>query len=192
MKVSQKDGVKALWNGLAPSLMLVSNPSINFVVYDRLKTMAFQAKNPVYETQPDAMFALEDIPNVFVDTSIIPLEDIEARLAQAVTYVEHANPDLSSFEYLLLGGLAKMVATLTTYPLQVAQTRLRAAKDEDKTTLDCLREIYTNDGVQGLYKGMNAKLVQTCLNSAFMFLLYERINRFFFLLLLRRKFKKVD
>ena len=35
--------------------------------------------------------------------------------------------ELSAFTYFMLGALAKMVATLITYPLQVVQSRLRVS-----------------------------------------------------------------
>jgi len=130
---------------------------------------------------------------------------------------EPLGPELSGPEYFLLGAAAKLVATLVTYPIQVAQTRLRADRkiqikqeyveyDNKKKkkkkilhrqtsagqytgTLDCLLDIYRKDGVKGLYRGVDAKIIQTCLNAAFMFTAYEKIYASIFRLMLasRRK-----
>ena len=41
-----------------------------------------------------------------------------------------------------------------------------------------LRTIFREEGLRGLYKGIDAKLAQTVLNAAFMFAFYERILGF--------------
>eukprot|EP00960_Hanusia_phi_P070257 767270-Hanusia_phi.AAC.4 len=89
---------------------------------------------------------------------------------------------LSSLEAFILGAFAKWVATITTYPLQVAQTRLRFGKTakpnntgqaiEYKGTIDCLLKIYKYEG-----KGMETKLWHSTLISALMFLTYEKIQK---------------
>ena len=87
--------------------------------------------------------------------------------------------ELTSVSYFLMGALAKMVATFITYPLQVIQSRLRAGKDKSlkgvKGMYTILLEIVKSKGVQGLYKGLEAKLTQTVLMAALMFLTYEKI-----------------
>ena len=37
IKISQQEGLGSLWSGSLPSLLLVSNPSIQFMVYEQLK-----------------------------------------------------------------------------------------------------------------------------------------------------------
>ncbi len=37
-RIASEEGVAALWKGVGPSLVLVSNPSIQFVVYERLRS----------------------------------------------------------------------------------------------------------------------------------------------------------
>lgn len=87
---------------------------------------------------------------------------------------------LTSLEAFVLGALAKWIATVATYPLQVAQTRLRFGKShsrhEYKGTFDCLRDIYKTEGRSGLYRGMETKLWHSTLISALMFLSYEKIQ----------------
>lgn len=80
------------------------------------------------------------------------------------------------------------VATILTYPIQVAQTNMRAAsKDDDmpeyKNTLDCLIKIFRADGFLGWYKGIFVKLIQTVLTTAFQFLAYEKVKEAIFALL---------
>lgn len=92
-----------------------------------------------------------------------------------------------------MGAVAKAVATLLTYPLQLAQSRLRAnatsKSPEKSSTLGILLKISNRDGFGGMFKGMNAKLWQTVLTAAFQFLTYEQLAKFIFAILLGGKAK---
>ena len=85
----------------------------------------------------------------------------------------------------LLGAFTKLVATVATYPLQVAQTRLRASRG-GSSFLEAFLDVYEksregNGGTGTLsayFKGMGPKMVQTVLNSAIMFYFYERLLLF--------------
>ena len=37
MKIAQQEGVTSLWNGTIPSLILVSNPAVQFMMYEAIK-----------------------------------------------------------------------------------------------------------------------------------------------------------
>jgi adenine nucleotide transporter 17 len=102
----------------------------------------------------------------------------------------------------VLGAVAKFAATVATYPLQLAQSRLRsqaaaasaAAATESggggsrpaaaaassavaatTTTLGCLAAVWRADGVAGLFNGFEAKIVQSVLTSALVFGSYETL-----------------
>lgn len=159
-RIASEEGVGALWNGTGPSLILVSNPSIQFVTYERLRRLF-------------------------------------ARNAAA------AGRELHTLEFFLMGAIAKAVATVVTYPLQIAQSRLRSSRVKAKGavrgatpdasrptyagTIDCLRQLYAKDGVRGWYRGMSAKLWQTVLTAAFQFTAYETIQSAVMAVLLRNK-----
>ena len=84
LAVAREEGLLALWAGVTSSLLLVTNPMIQFAVYEQSK-----------------------------------------RIAAAALVVEDTG-DLYSATFFFLGGWAKFVATLMTYPLQVVQCRQRA------------------------------------------------------------------
>eukprot|EP01127_Copromyxa_protea_P009431 TRINITY_DN2229_c0_g1_i1.p1 TRINITY_DN2229_c0_g1~~TRINITY_DN2229_c0_g1_i1.p1 ORF type:complete len:303 (+),score=73.72 TRINITY_DN2229_c0_g1_i1:39-947(+) len=139
-RISKEEGVEALWGGTASSLMLVSNPVIHFVVYDKVKLIFSKSGE--------------------------------------------ANPHLSSGEIFLIGAIAKALATVFTYPVQVAQSRQRANKDKGSSTFastfKILYDLFKQDGVMGWFSGMNIKLVQTILTAAFQFMCYEKIQHTIF------------
>lgn len=140
VQIVQSEGVSALWNGTCPSLLLVLNPGIQFMIYEALKR---QLRRGVLQ-------------------------------------------ELSSLEVFVIGAVAKAVATTVTYPLQTIQSILRFGQHrqqrEQSKLLSSLRSVtyllinrVRRSGLLGLFKGLEAKLLQTVLTAALMFLLYEKI-----------------
>lgn len=140
--IAKHEGIQKLWSGTRASLLLVSNPAIQFSVYEAMKRqlvkMMGEGKNP------------------------------------------------SIFVYFVLGAIAKLVATFVTYPVQIIQTKMRHGnKAEEKTDgkvdigpFDMLMNILKSRGIAGLYSGFEAKVWQTVLTAALMFMTYEKIIRF--------------
>ncbi|XP_026738517.1 peroxisomal membrane protein PMP34 [Trichoplusia ni] len=119
----KKEGAKGLWSGTIPSLLLVSNPAIQFMVYEALKRHL--------------------ISKGLFDT----------------------------FSAFLVGAVAKAVATTLTYPLQLIQSRLRAG-----TSLKPLfRDMKAKPSLA--FRGLEAKLLQTVMTAALMFIIYEKLVR---------------
>ncbi|KAE8753111.1 hypothetical protein FOCC_FOCC000035 [Frankliniella occidentalis] len=144
-KIIKTEGVSRLWSGTVPSLILVSNPAIHFMVYETLKRHILEGRKPS-EVSPMTFFAV--------------------------------------------GATAKAIATFLTYPLQLVQTKMRHGHKypdlrQDAGTLELTAYIIRKYGFQGLYKGMEAKVIQTILTAALMFMTYEQIVAFVFKLLLR-------
>ncbi|XP_074552986.1 peroxisomal membrane protein PMP34 [Halichoeres trimaculatus] len=140
VQIIRDESLGALWNGTLPSLLLVLNPGVQFMIYEGLKRQLRRG----------------------------------------------APRELSSLEAFIIGAVAKAVATTVTYPLQTIQSILRfgqfSESKERSKLLSSLRTIkcllinrVRKSGVLGLFKGLEAKLLQTVLTAALMFLLYEKI-----------------
>ncbi|XP_033183195.1 peroxisomal Membrane Protein 34 isoform X2 [Bombus vancouverensis nearcticus] len=139
------EGLKKLWAGTVPSLMLVMNPAIQFMTYETIKRKV--------------LASLHGVP--------------------------------PAWTFFVIGAIAKAVATILTYPLQLVQTKLRHGHKypnlpPNAGSLEILFYILKKQGIGGLYKGMEAKLLQTILTAALMFLSYEKISRLVFRILLHR------
>lgn len=92
--------------------------------------------------------------------------------------------------FFFLGAIAKLVSTFVTYPLQLIQTKMRHGDNDLKKnlppnagTFEMVIYILKNKGAKGLYCGLEAKLWQTVLTAALMFMTYEKIVRFVKMLL---------
>ncbi|XP_060696602.1 peroxisomal membrane protein PMP34 [Hemiscyllium ocellatum] len=92
---------------------------------------------------------------------------------------------IPSWEIFMIGAIAKAIATTVTYPLQIVQAILRFEPNKRKSqstfqesahkVISLISERLKKDGFPGLYKGLEAKLLQTVCTAALMFLVYERI-----------------
>lgn len=145
------EGTAGLWAGSMSSLMLVSNPALQFMAYESLK-----------------------------------------RQLAAMTATTHPPPAVAFF---VLGAVAKAFATVATYPLQLIQTKLRhgggggggATSSSPAGVLEMFVQILKAHGVEGLFRGLEAKLLQTVLTAALMFAAYEKIAGVVLSLLMRSK-----
>ncbi|KAJ6599092.1 mitochondrial carrier domain-containing protein [Mycena vulgaris] len=85
---------------------------------------------------------------------------------------------LTDWDFFFLGALSKLVATSSTYPYIVVKSRLQAGQAHAlkyKSALDGLLTILKDEGVEGLYKGIGSKLVQSVLTAAILFAGQRRI-----------------
>lgn len=144
--ITKVEGFRGLWAGAVPSLMLVCNPALQFMMYESLK--------------------------------------------RRLTKITGKNP--SAMTFFLIGALSKTFATVLTYPLQLIQTKLRHGKSMDATpsnagVIQMLLYIVKTSGIEGLFRGLEAKIWQTVLTAALMFATYEKIAKFVMSLLIRQK-----
>ncbi|BGO97330.1 hypothetical protein NBRC10513v2_001251 [Rhodotorula toruloides] len=88
---------------------------------------------------------------------------------------------MTPFKAFLIGALSKTLATVVTYPYIMAKTRLQAGNDDDDDTppgqpkeryngaLDCLKQVYAEEGFTGWYQGMQAQITKAVLSQALLF-----------------------
>ncbi|KAL3820167.1 hypothetical protein ACJIZ3_006072 [Penstemon smallii] len=135
-------GVLGFWKGVFPTLIMVSNPSIQFMLYETF------------------------------------LKKLKRRRASS----SKGSNDVTALEIFLLGALAKLGATVITYPLLVVKSRLQAKqiaggdkRHQYRGTLDAILKMIRYEGFNGFYKGMGTKIVQSVLAAAVLFMVKEEL-----------------
>ena len=81
---------------------------------------------------------------------------------------------LTTVEAFVVGLLAKLVATMSTYPL--IQTKIMLMVTSETSMLQCLGVQYKQNGLKGLYRGCHVQLFHTLLKSAILMMVRERIT----------------
>ncbi|ORZ29712.1 mitochondrial carrier domain-containing protein [Catenaria anguillulae PL171] len=142
LQIIREDGPGALWQGLAPALILVINPIIQYTVFEQTRGMLEKYRRT-------------------------------AAGGKSVT--------LAAFDIFILGAIAKLAATSITYPYIVVKSRmqLRQSKSDESarytSIMDGFRKILKQEGVKGLYKGIETKIVQSVLTAALLFTAKEEL-----------------
>ena len=170
-----------LWSGLKPALLLCTNPSIHFTIFDSVKDMVLKYKsNPLQQPYQHGQM-MKKGP------------------------IHH----LTMMEAFVIGLFAKFVATMLTYPLIRVKVLLMVAHKSQQITKkvgsknrnddehitntsndqgstlckqpkDSMRsiliDIFEKDGMVGLYKGCTLQLLHTLLKSALSMMIRERVT----------------
>ncbi|KAL1923646.1 uncharacterized protein VTP21DRAFT_8626 [Calcarisporiella thermophila] len=105
------------------------------------------------------------------------------------------NRKLTNFDFFWLGAVSKLVATGVTYPYIVIKSRMQLRQSEKtryKSVFDGLRKIIQTEGVEGLYKGLSAKLSQSVLTAAFLFMYKEALFKYSIALLVLLGARKTE
>ncbi|XP_050211175.1 peroxisomal nicotinamide adenine dinucleotide carrier [Mercurialis annua] len=143
-EIFDEGGIFGFWRGVLPTLIMVSNPSMQFMLYETM------------------------------------LKNLKKQRALR----KKGDNVVTALEIFLLGALAKLGATVVTYPLLVVKSRLQAKQQKtgDKRhhyegTLDAILKMIRYEGFNGFYKGMSTKIFQSVLAAAVLFMVKEELVR---------------
>jgi len=119
-QIATNEGVLQLWHGTWSSLLLVSNPAIQYFLYEQIRVWVLGIKSDRQLRR-------------------------RRRLGRGVAVVGGGHggretdggsipslPQLTAMEAFAFGALSKTVATVVTYPLQLAQVLIRLRNNELK------------------------------------------------------------
>ncbi|CAO2046915.1 unnamed protein product, partial [Urochloa humidicola] len=105
-------------------------------------------------------------------------------LKQSISKSAPENVKLNSGETLLCGGFAGSTAALFTTPFDVVKTRvqLQALSPVSKYdgVLHALKEIFRQEGLRGLYRGLTPRLAMYISQGAIFFTSYEFLKTIMF------------
>ncbi|XP_044156695.1 peroxisomal membrane protein PMP34 isoform X2 [Bufo gargarizans] len=176
-KIVQQEGVLALWNGTLPSLLLVFNPAIQFMFYEGLKRQLLRQQAELSSFQ---VFVIGAIAKAIATAVTYPLQTVQSVL-RGRDASKSGEPSLKKKCAICKKQLAGRVKSV-----QFGHEKL----NPDKRTLGSLfsviyllKQRIRRLGFLGLYKGLEAKLLQTVLTAALMFLVYEKLTTLTFRLM---------
>lgn len=138
------------FDGLGISLLLTSNPSIQFTVFDQLKNRLLKKKQDKAGSgsSPEALSA----------SSAFALGAISKTIATILTY-----------------PAIRCKVMIQAVDANDNETE-RAQKKSRKTVPGVVRAIWKSEGVPGFFKGLHAQILKTVLSSALLLMIKEKIT----------------
>ena len=151
-RIIAEEGVRGLYRGIVPQLLLTSHGAVQFMVYEELKSLSLArgvAGSPS-SSSASAAASKRKANGVFKAGSLQPLA---------------------------IGACSKIVATTVTYPYQVVKARLQqrhpGGAQPYKGTIDCFAKMFKQEGIRGYYKGLAPNLLRVAPSAACTFYVYE-------------------
>ena len=185
-----EEGVRGLYRGLLPSLLLVSHGAIQFAVYEELKKIL--RNNPGLAATSDntreaplashAVAVAGAASKVAACVATYPAQVLRARLQQKQLPATSAGVVAAAAATATKGGF---VPHPPRVPLSSAASAAAAASNAASSSsvaivrydrlLSALKTILRREGVAGLYKGLSPTLLRVVPQSALTFVCYERV-----------------
>jgi adenine nucleotide transporter 17 len=143
----------------------------------KVKSSAFETAQKIFEEEGIAGFWRGILPAlVLVINPVIQYTVFEKLKA----WWEKKRGSLNAIDFFCLGAISKLCATAITYPYIVVKSRMQLKESKDKSQeykslLDGFKKIVDREGVKGLYKGIESKLLQSVLSAAFTFAFKEEL-----------------
>jgi len=124
LHISRTEGVKSLFRGVPSGLMLCTNPAIQFLVYERLRRRFASAAHHVVRWS--CVVATNPPVGWHHGSRRGTLTRRAWGLVIMYGYMLRRHHHQTSLQAFVFGAVAKAVATVLTYPLQVIQARANA------------------------------------------------------------------
>jgi hypothetical protein len=87
-----------------------------------------------------------------------------------------------------MSSIGKILATFVTYPILTIRVKLQADKSSDGENK--MVKLLKTLSVQDLYHGIEAKIIQTVLNNAFLMMTYEKMRTLIKIIIFRAIYLK--
>ena len=184
--------ISSLWSGLVPSLLLCTNPSIHFTVFDTLKSSILQRKSAAASRSAEGSKGVEPRLSMGEAFFLGLLAKFAATIATHPLIrakvmlmcngkgasIQREEPD-NEERYNFRRGDTTLNFGGRVYDKNAgsgAETVTSEAMEAGPNLWGVLCSIYKNEGVPGLYRGCNLQLIHTLLKSALLMMVRERIT----------------
>ncbi|GMF18820.1 unnamed protein product [Phytophthora fragariaefolia] len=155
-EIYAEDGLLSFWKGFIPSLVLVSNPSINYTIFDKLKLQLQHSKMAASNAKRlSSLTALEAF--------------ILAAIAKAVATI---------ITYPVIRAKVLMQAQKKQIAGEKKNSHGHHHAEMGNSMVQVLKRIGELEGPSGFFKGCSAQLFNTVLKSALLVMTKEQITKY--------------
>ncbi|KAF8826710.1 hypothetical protein HHX47_DHR5001066 [Lentinula edodes] len=166
MEVLEREGVLGLYSGLSSSLLGIAvTNGVYYYFYERSKGIFLTGGKKGLTT-------IESILTGLIAGSATTIISNPLWVVQTSQAVHTMDPNTQTKN---LGFLETVQHILAKFGMNVIKARLQAGATKYKSSLNALATILRDEGIEGLYKGMRSKLLQSVLTAAILFAFQRRI-----------------
>eukprot|EP00775_Hariotina_reticulata_P006943 gene6943-7161_t len=148
-QVYKEGGVFGFWRGLAPSLILVVNPAVQYMAYEWLIQ-----RHSDYKRRRALATGAATGSRIRLSAGDVFLIGAAAKVAATIV----------TYPMIVIKSRLQATSSHTAADLQY------------NGTWDAIVRIAREEGLAGFYKGMQAKILQTALNAALMLMIKEQVH----------------
>ena len=201
-RIVRDEGFFALYRGLGPSLVLVSNGALQFMCYEELKKVAIKwiARGNEDSLNPAHFFIMGGMAKIFSATITYPFALTRSRLfvrkpqtaidvsishVSGPTAIRSTTPIVAPSLVLQTSpSLTSALPSVNAVPIEhqtVAVSSRSSGKHADAKysgMIDVFRHTWRYEGIRGFYRGLIPQLMKTAPSSAITFLIYETTIKF--------------
>lgn len=160
--IAREEGIRGLYRGLSPSLWLVSHGALQFTLYESIKSRLKQSRSSSSTNNNEINKTQQLSPTKSRDS------------------LRNENKAASVSDALIASTVSKLVASVSTYPLQVARTRMQERMADGNRYGSFHRALWyiaRTEGFAGLYRGLIANIMRVTPQAAVTFVTYEQVLR---------------
>ncbi|KZV39820.1 peroxisomal nicotinamide adenine dinucleotide carrier [Dorcoceras hygrometricum] len=182
---------EALLKEASENVLIHSSLPDQFAALDSMKPRPYgtiQAACEVYDESGITGFWKGIIPTLIMASVCNPsiqfmiYESLLKHLRSKRSSTKQGLKNITALEIFLVGALAKLGATVSTYPLLVVKSRLQAKQEiggnvslRYSGTLDAIVKMIRYEGLRSFYKGMSTKIVQSVFAASLLFMVKEEL-----------------
>ena len=172
-RIVHEEGFFSLYRGLGPSLVLVSNGSLQFMAYEELKELCIRhVVQREEELRSQHYFLMGGAAKIFSATVTYPFAVTRSRL-----FARKAPAAAASAAHTAAAASSSLPSAHPPPPPPPA-LGVRVRDSKYSGMWDAMRVTWRDEGWRGFYRGLTPQLLKTAPSSAITFLIYETVVKF--------------
>lgn len=85
---------------------------------------------------------------------------------------------INALESMFLGSISGGLSAVVTHPIDTIKSNMQSLGGGGyKNSIDCMMKIMARDGIKGLYRGLEVRIVRVCMEIGLQFTLYDIISK---------------